>query len=178
MPSEEKSSLYSQLAHQAAAHYIKFGDYLPLEDNLAPQLKRQQACFVSALEMPGRRSRGMAGNALPTQPTLAHEIVVQTVGTVRQNSGRPITRLDLPHIHFTVALLGTLQRIRDINHLNPEQFGLYVTSDRGKTSLVLPERAGVYTADDQMATALREAHIDTRHESYSMYRFSVEHYDG
>jgi hypothetical protein len=56
------------------------------------------------------------------------------------------------------------------------QYGLYVRSDKNKTALLLPRRPGIDTADDQIATAIREARIDPKNETITMYRFSVVFY--
>jgi AMMECR1 domain-containing protein len=130
------------------------------------------------LENPGRKVRAMYGQALPQQVSLAQEIVVNTVAVLQQNPARPVRRVDLPQLHFSVALLGSLQRISDAQHLDPQHIGLYVRSDRGKTALLLPQRTGIETADDQIATALREVGIQPHMESFTMYRFTVEYDDG
>jgi AMMECR1 domain-containing protein len=170
-------SIYNKWAGQAAEYFVKESEYLPLPPYLPTALARQRACYVAMLENPGRRLRAIFGQALPTQPTLAQEIIVNTVGVLQQNPARPIRRPDLKQLYFSVALLGPLQRINDIQHLDPHRYGLYVRSDRNKTALLLPQRTGVETANDQIATALREANIEPKVESFTMYRFDVEYDD-
>ncbi len=170
-------SIYNKWARAAAEHFIKEGEYITLPDYLPSVLMRQRACYVTMLENPGRKVRGMWGQVLPQQPTLAQEIVMNTVAVLHYNPGRPIRRVDLKQLRFNVALLGPLQRISDIEHLDPARFGLYLRSDRGKTALLLPQRTGVETATDQLATALREGGIEPHIESFTMYRFDVEYDD-
>ncbi len=171
-------SIYSKWARQAAEYFIKEGEYLVPPPYLPSDLLRQRACYVTIIENPGRKVRAMYGQALPQQASLAHEIVVNTVRALEQNPARRIRRADLPQLHFSVALLGPLQRISDVEHLSPQHSGLYVRSDRGKTALLLPQRTGIETANDQVATALREAGIVPQVESVTMYRFEVEYDDG
>ncbi len=171
------SSIYGKWAQQAAEHFVQTGEYLIPPDYLPGVLLRQRACYVTILENPGRKVRGIWGQALPQQPTLAQEIVVNTVAVLQQNPSRPIRRADLKQLHFSVALLGPLQRISDTEHLDPARYGLYVRSDRGKTALLLPQRTGIETANDQVATALREGAIEPHIESFTMYRFDVEYDD-
>ena len=171
------TSMYSKLAAQAVDYFVKNHEYLPLATALPPELGRQRACYVTILENPGRRIRALYGQALPQQATLAHEIVANTVNAILANPARKITRPDLSHLRYSVALLGPLQRIGAPEHLDPTIHGLLVQSDRGKSALLLPQRAGVDTAEDQIATALREAGINTRQETVTMYRFDVEHFD-
>lgn len=171
-------SIYNKWARQAAEYFVKEGEYLVLPEYLPTALARQRACYVTMLENPGRKVRAIFGQALPQQPTLAQEIVVNTVEALQQNPARPIRRADLKQLYFSVVLLGPLQRISDIQQLNPQKYGLYVRSDRNKTALLLPQRTGIETATDQIATALREANIQPHIESFTMYRFDVEYEDG
>ena len=170
--------MYSKWARQAAEHFIKEGEYLVPPPYVPSDLLKQRACYITLLENPGRKVRAMYGQVLPQQPTLAQEIAVNTVRTLEQTPARPVRRADLPHLHFSVALLGPLQRVSDLEHLNPQHSGLYVRSDRGKMALLLPQRTGIETASDQVATALREAGIQPQIESFTMYRFDVEYDDG
>lgn len=119
----------------------------------------------------------MAGHPLPRQPTLAQEIIMNTVAALKILPTRRIRRADLTSLSYSVALLGPLQRVSDPAHLDPARFGLFVKTDRGKSALLLPRRAGVETANDQIATALREAKVDTHREEAVMYRFEVNYFD-
>jgi len=170
-------SIYNKWARQAAEYFVKEGEYLPVPDYMPSTFMRQRACYVTMFENPGHKVRAMWGQVLPQQPTLAQEIVVDTVAVLQQNPSRPIRRVDLKQLSFSVALLGPLQRINDSQHLDPQRFGLYLRSDRGKTALLLPQRTGVETATDQIATALREGGIEPHIESFTMYRFDVEYDD-
>jgi len=169
--------MYNKIANQAADYYIKTNEVMPTPLAVARELTRQRACYVTVLEKPGRHIRGLYGQTLPRFRSLAEEIIVNTVTALSSGHWRP-SRLDLPHLMYSVALLGPLQRISDKNHLNPFVYGLYIVSDRGKSALLLPQRAGVETPDDQIATALRESGINSRAETITMYRFDVEYDDG
>ena len=170
--------IYSKLAKSAAEHYIKHQEILNPAAALPPELSRQQACYVSLREKPGNKIRSMYGQILPTRGLLAEEIIFNTIQAINASPSRRVTRPDLPHLTYSIALCGPLQRVSSTEHLNPQQFGLYVTSDRGKTALLLPQRTGFETADDQMATAVREAGINSGQEAITMYRFVVEYDDG
>lgn len=167
---------YTKLVREAVDHYVKRGDYLPLPA-LPPELMRQQGCYVTILENPGRRVRAMHGEVMPRHPTLAEELVVNAVLALSGTPSWRVRRADLPHLGYSVALLGPLQRVADPEHLDPERYGLYVRSDQGKTALLLPQRAGVETPEDQIATAMRESGVNVRNEAVTLYRFDVTHYD-
>jgi AMMECR1 domain-containing protein len=170
--------MYGKLARQVVEYWVKNSEEMPLPAVLVPELHRQRACYVSIFENPGRRFRSMAGNILPRHANLAEEIIGNTMDAIIYNPRCRLSRVDLPHLSYSVALLGPLQRISDLQHLDPQRYGLYVVSDRSKSSIVLPQRVGIDTADDQVATAMREAGIGTREETVTMYRFDVEFHDG
>lgn len=178
MKEKVATSVQGKLAREAAEHFVRTHDFFPAETRVSPELSWQGACFVTVLEMPGRRLRARYGQALPQQPTLAHEIVVNTVQALVSNPARRVARADLASLRFVVAVLGPLGRVSGPEHLDPARAGLYMRSDRGKTALLLPSRAGVETGDDQIATGLREAGIDSRQEAVTLYRFEVQSYEG
>lgn len=168
--------VYSRLAKQAADYLVRTNEPLPVPASLPPEFQRQLACYVTITETPGRHRRGLYGQPLPRFARLAEEIIANTTNALLSSAWRA-SRIDLPHLQYSVALLGPMERISDKTHLAPNHYGLYLLSDRGRSALLLPQRAGVETPDDQIATALREAGIETRRESATMYRFSVEYDD-
>jgi len=170
------SSPYTKLAAQTVEHYIRHKEYLPLPPRLSGDLLQQRACYITIFDNPGRRQRARAGRPLPQFGALAQEIIWHTAQAACSNPARPVTRPDLAQLSYDVALLGPLQRISDSHQLDPNQFGLYIQSDQSKSIVVLPERLGIETPDDQIATAMREAAIDPHQEAVTMYRFTVEHY--
>lgn len=163
----------AKLAKAAGEHYVKEGTYLDLPSPLSSDLQLQQACYVLIFEDPGQRLRSMYGQPLPYQRCLAAEIIVNTVYAIHES----VRRSDLPYLSYRVAVLGALQRVSQAAHLNPVHYGLYVRSDKGKTALVLPQRLGIETGDDQIATALREASINPRQEEATLYRVAVNYYE-
>jgi AMMECR1 domain-containing protein len=169
---------YAKLARSAAEHYVKTGQVLAAPAYLAPELARQQACYVYIFANPGRRLRTLYGYALPRRPSLAEEIIANTLAAVKSVAGSlAVRRVELPSLTYTVAVLGALQRVGSEAHLDPRMFGLFIRSDRGKSAVVLPQRTGVETSQDQIATAIRESAINVREEAASMYRFPVSYYD-
>jgi AMMECR1 domain-containing protein len=169
------SSLYAKIAKQAAEHYAKTGEYLDLKFQLPQELLRQKACYVIITEDPGHHMRAMHGSPLPSTPRLAQEIVKNTVNAIIQQ-GMQIRPIDAARYTYTVGVLGFMERITSREHLMPLVYGLYIRSDMNKSSVLLPRRVGIETADEQIATAIREAHIDPHHEVVTMYRFPVIFY--
>lgn len=160
---------YAKLARSAAEEYVLHRTVLVPPDRTSGELATQRACYVSIFENPGRMLRGLYGQPMPQRSSLAQEIIANTLQALRW---RP-RRADLPDLHYAVAVISPLQRINDPTHLNPQQYGLYVRSERGQSAVILPGRVGIETADDQIATAIREAGIDVRHNPALLYRFRV-----
>lgn len=167
---------YARLAQETVRHLVTQGQAPPLPTVITDDLKRQQACYVTIYEDPGQRFRTMYGSPLPTMSSLAEEIIINASQALRQEGSRSVRRADLGDLHFEVAVLGPLERISGPENLDISRFGVYVRSDRGKSSVILPHRMGVDTAEEQFATALRESGINLRTESATFYRFSVTYH--
>ena len=170
------TGLYGKIAMQAAQHYAKTGEYMPISWQVPQELLRQKACYVSVIEQPGRYILSSFGTALPRMRTLVEEIVHNTVEAVVQSNVR-MRPIDAAAYVYSVAVLGPLERITRPEHLTPPIWGLYVRSEKNKSAIILPHRTGIESADEQIATAIREAGIDTKNESMTMYRFSVAFYE-
>jgi AMMECR1 domain-containing protein len=166
-----------KLAKDTTEYYVRTKQAPVLPPSLPSDLILQQACYITIFENPGRRLRGMHGSPLPRQSSLAQEIISNTVHAISNSSSRAIRKADLPSIIYTVAVLNTLQRISDPSHLDPHNFGLYISSDQGKSAVLLPKHPGISTAQEQIATALRESGINERNETITMYRFGVTYFE-
>ena len=168
---------YVKLAKAATEYFIRQRQVLPLRGALSPELARQRACYVYLYANPGHRLRTMYGEPFPRQACLGQEIINHTVSALTRVTLPDIRRSDLPSIIYTVAVLEPLQRISDAAQLQPDHCGLYLHSDQGKSAIILPRRAGVDTAQDQIATAMRESGANLRQDTITMYRFVVTYYE-
>lgn len=165
------------LAKNTTEQYVKTRQELVAPIPLPPELKRQQACYVYIFTNPGRRLRARFGTPLPRRRTLADEVISHTVSAITHLGVSAIRRAELAVLVYLVAVLGPLQRISHASQLDPRQFGLFIRSDQGKSAVILPQRTGVETAADQIATAVRESMVDVRREALVMYRFAVAYYE-
>lgn len=168
----------TKLAKAAAEEFIRQQAYLLLPAHVPPDLLRQHACYVTIYENPGRYFRAAFGHPLPKYGTLAEEVVRNTIDAIRYNVAHPFRPIDLTYLTYSVTVLSALERISRPEHLEPDTYGLYLRSDRQKTAIILPGRRGIETAQDQIATAYREADIDSRAETVTLYRFRVKVYEG
>lgn len=161
--------MYSKLAKQAAEYFIKNKELLPPPSILPEELKQQRACFITIIENPGHHIKGMHGTLLPQQKSLAEEVIVNTAQAAFR-----LRRVDLPYLSYQVAIAGPPQRITAVDHFDPTRFGVYARSDSGKTAVILPSHPGIETAQDQVATAMRQLGVDTKIDTVTLYRFEVK----
>lgn len=166
-----------RLAQDTVERYVLKGELPEIPSPLPAMLHLQRACYVTIYENPGRRLRAMYGTPLPTQATLAQEIIMNTVTAINSYlRGGSIRRGDLASFSYSVAILGPLERVSSEKHLNPALYGLHLVSDTNKSVTILPQRSGIETGQEQLSTAWREADIHPG-EAVTMYRFSVSHID-
>jgi AMMECR1 domain-containing protein len=168
--------LHTKLAASAAQQYIKTGQ-VNIKHISEPELMRQRACYIHILENPGRRQRGSYGTPLPRQSSLAQEIIINTMNAINVPHGRPFRRIDLRSLLYVVAILEPMQRISHASQLHPLKHGLYIRSDYGKSAVLLPQRPGIETSQDQIATAIRESGANLKQETITMYRFDVTYHE-
>jgi AMMECR1 domain-containing protein len=166
-----------KLAKTVAEYYVKTQTVPVLSTQQPTELLLQRACYVYLYQKPGQRLRAVFGRPLPQYNNLAQEITAHTIAAISQYKHITIRRADLSSISYSVAVLEAVQRINDYHHLDPHRYGLYLLSDQGKTSVILPQRPGIETAQDQFATALRESGINLRQEAITLYRFGVQYYE-
>lgn len=166
-----------KLAQQSAETFVKQQQYMSVPQMIPMEATMQRACYVTMYENPGHRFRSVYGYPLPQQGSLAQEVIVNTVGAVQNNQSGFVRLVDLKYMVFSITILGPMERITSKYHLNPQLYGLYIRSDRGKNAILLPQRTGIETPDDQIATAMRESGIEADKEAVFMYRFSVMHYE-
>jgi AMMECR1 domain-containing protein len=169
---------YAKLARSAVEWYVKSRRLLDVPSHVPADLVQQRACYVYVFENPGRRLRALYGQPLPRCSSLVEEIITNATAALgSETAGRAIRRPELASLAYTVAILEPLQRISDAAQLDPYKFGLFVRSEQGKSTVLLPQRNGIETSQDQIATALRESGINLRQETATMYRFGVSYYD-
>ncbi len=178
----------TKLAKNVTEEFVRRRKELVLPVNLSEELKQQRACYVYLYQKPGQRLKAMHGYPLPCRANLGEEIIANTISAISGlatgvsidpavSSFLLIKKADLGSIMYSVAVLEPLQRVGDVSHLQPRLYGLYLRSDSGKWAVVMSQRSGIVTGQDQLATALREAAINHRRESYVMYRFGVKYYE-
>jgi AmmeMemoRadiSam system protein B len=134
--------------------------------------KKPVGCFV-CLKRDGEVAV-CVGSVAPVEDTLAQEIARHALMAIRHYAEHHAANIDdvIHHLEFSVDLLEKPQRIKDLTDHDPSVYGL-VVEGRGRQGVVLPDRAPVTTAEEQLALALDKAGLKAD-EAYTMSRFRVE----
>ncbi|MFH1597729.1 MAG: AmmeMemoRadiSam system protein A [Patescibacteria group bacterium] len=167
---------YPELARKAIETYIRSGKTIkPSTDTAAELINRAAACFVS-LHTEGDQLRGCIGTILPTQPSLAQEIIANAIQAATGDPRfAPLTEPELADLEISVDVLTEPEQISGNQDLDPKKYGVIVRAG-SRSGLLLPDLDGVDTADQQVAIASQKGGIDLQRDKVDLFRFCVERY--
>ena len=162
---------YTELARQSFTHFVNTGSRMLCPDNLDENLlTRQAACFVS-LHKNGDL-RGCIGTLVPTQPSLAEEIIENAISACSRDPRFPAIELtELEDIHCSVDVLSEAEDINNEGLLDVKRYGVIVQKGF-RRGVLLPDLEGVDTVEDQIRIAKAKAGIFDN-ESVQLQRFEV-----
>jgi hypothetical protein len=161
------------LARQAILYYLTSGEHLTTVAELSLEWQRPAGAFVS-LKHHGLL-RGCIGTCLPTQPTLAQEIMLNAVGAATADPRfPPVTLDDMADMDISVDVLALPEKVDSEVQLDPQRFGVIVRSGE-RRAVLLPGIPQVTTATVQVAITRRKAGIRPD-EPVEIYRFEVTRY--
>jgi len=184
--------LYVQLAKKAVESYIKKGEIIsPFNDLPKEFLERRTGTFVT-IEKDGEL-RGCIGTYLPTRENIAEEIIHNAIAAATEDYRfGPIREEELPHLSYTVYILGEPELVKGIKELDPKKYGIIVKTIPikcptgidvvfnghfvAKTGLLLPDLEGLDTVEKQISIACQKGGMDPVKEKILTYRFTVEKY--
>lgn len=146
-----------ELARVSVETYLSQGMITSVPPDTPPEFIRPSAAFVS-LKLDGRL-RGCIGTFMPTQTTLAEEIIQNAIQSATRDARfTPLTLDELEEVVFSVDVLSPPEPIRSPDELDPKIYGVIVKAGP-RRGLLLPDLEGVETADEQVAVARRKAGI-------------------
>lgn len=169
-----KESSYVKLARKSLSHFLEYGEYLELPQDIDKEiLKTKKPVFVTLKKNAGLR--GCIGSTSSREENLAMEIIKYAVEAGLKDPRFPEVSLEeLDDITFSIDVLENPEPIDSLNRLNPQEFGVIVTKGH-KKGLLLPRLEGVDTKEEQVRIALNKAGI-SQTEDYKMERFRVTRY--
>lgn len=165
---EEREVL--RLARMAVEGFVHEGKTAAPPSKATGLLGESAGVFV-CLKM-GGELRGCIGTFLPTEPTVAAEILRNAVAAAsRDPRFVPVTSQELPLIQYSVDILSTPEPVEEMSQLDPKRYGV-IAQWGAKRGLLLPDLDGVSTAEVQVEIARRKAGIPDGAQ-VQLYRFTV-----
>lgn len=162
---------YVQLARESLEYYILNRKMLKLPDDLPSEMYRRRAGTFVSIHKEGNL-RGCIGTILPTEASLALEIIQNAVSaSTRDPRFLPIRPDELPFLEINVDVLGEPEDIASPDELDVKRYGVIVRNG-GRRGLLLPDLEGVDTVEDQISIAKRKAGIRPE-EDVHLQRFEV-----
>ncbi|HHX86685.1 MAG TPA: AmmeMemoRadiSam system protein A [Firmicutes bacterium] len=172
---EQQSSQISpvELAREALEHYLMYRSPFKLPSRLPPLFKQRSGAFVTIKK--GKELRGCIGTVEPVRSNLAEEISANAVSAgLKDPRFNPVSLEELDQLTISVDVLTPLQKVKNMQELDPKKYGVVVKS-RSRSGVLLPDLEGVDTVGEQVSIARRKAGI-TPGEPVKLYRFQVERY--
>ena len=163
------------LARKTLEEYLRKGRRPDPPPRIPDIFKKSTGVFVS-LHKRGKL-RGCIGTFLPTQPTLAHEIIENAISAASKDPRfPPLQAEELPDIDISVDILSEPEQVSSLGELNPKTYGVIV-SKGWQRGLLLPNLEGVNTVEYQLEIAKQKAGLfNVPMEELDIQRFTVERY--
>ena len=118
------------------------------------------------------RLRGCIGTILPTEDSLAEEIIQNAISaSTRDPRFDPIRPEELPLLEISVDVLGTPEDIDSPEELDVKRYGVIVSCG-SRRGLLLPDLPGVDTVEQQLSIARKKGGIGPK-EKVRLQRFEV-----
>ena len=121
--------------------------------------------------------RGCIGTFLPTQESIAEEIIKNAISAATQDPRfPPVREEELEDLEVSVDILSDPELVKSKQGLDPRKYGVIVT--RGcQRGLLLPDLEGVNTIEEQLEIAKQKARLGgVSDEELEIQRFTVTRY--
>lgn len=141
--------------------------------DIPPEYLEKAGVFVS-LKTKGEL-RGCIGTFSPCTDSIVKETIANAVSAAsRDPRFSPVGPGELPDLVYSVDILSTPERVRDVDELDPKLYGIILQSGH-RRGLLLPDLEGVDTVADQLRITRMKAGIRPD-EAAEIYRFTVTRY--
>ncbi len=162
------------LARKTISSYIREGKTIS-SPHPPEEFQRKSGVFVS-LHKKGRL-RGCIGTFLPTQKSIAEEIIKNAISAATQDPRfPPVEEKELADLEVSVDVLNTPEPVKSKEDLDPRKYGVIVR--RGwQRGLLLPGLEGVDTTHQQLEIVKQKAGLSgVPDEELEIHRFTVTRY--
>jgi AmmeMemoRadiSam system protein A len=164
-----------KLAKDTIETYLKKGVIISPPANLPKEMLTKKAGVFVSIHQKDGSLRGCIGTFLPTQKSIAYEIIKNALAAAF-NDPRfpPITLKELPNLDFSIDLLSKPKKAA-LKDLNPKKYGLIVSTKDGRKGLLLPDIPSIKTPEEQIQICRQKAGIGPN-EKISLHTFTVKRY--
>ncbi len=153
-PDEQPPRALLGIARAAIAAYLRGQAFEPPE--LPPPWSRSRGVFVTLRTAQGEL-RGCIGHIEPGLPTLGYEVASCAISSATRDARfAPVELDDLDGLRIEISVLSPPEPIASLDQLDPERFGVVVSSGQAR-GVLLPGIEGVHTARDQVRIAAAKA---------------------
>ena len=136
-------------------------------------LGERHGVFVT-IRGPHRKLRGCVGTLTPHFANTAEETWhVARDAAFRDGRFRPVGARELENLRFEVSVLMPLEEVASPAELDPERYGVVLTTEDGRRGLLLPDVKGVKTVEEQLEGAQYKGGI-YESEPVRIQRFAVK----
>lgn len=134
----------------------------------------RRGCFVT-LHNKDDSLRGCIGTIEPYYENLYEEIYHNAISAAFKDPRFPkLKKEELENIKINVDVLGELEKVYNLDELNPKKYGVVLESGLNR-GVLLPNIEGVDTVEKQLTITKMKAGI--RSDDYEIYKFQVNRYE-
>lgn len=168
---------YVKLARDAVENYLRNREMIePPPDLPPPPTDRWQGVFVSIHTADGQL-RGCIGTLRPLHVDIGREIVLVAIdAALKDPRFPPVDVSELHDLHYTVYVLHPPEPAASPEELNPQIYGVIVSTEDGRRGLLLPDLPEVTTPEQQLRIACMKAGIAPG-EKFSIERFRADKFE-
>jgi AmmeMemoRadiSam system protein A/AmmeMemoRadiSam system protein B len=132
--------------------------------------------FVTIRRRPGEL-RGCIGTIAPVCASVVEETWRNArLAAMRDGRFEPVALRELPQLRFEVSVLHPPEAIDSPDKLDPQRYGVIVSTEDGRRGLLLPAIEGIDTIEQQVLFARRKGRIDPD-EPAQLQRFELDHFE-
>jgi AmmeMemoRadiSam system protein A len=136
-------------------------------------LRERHGVFVTIRGL-RRKLRGCVGTVKPHFANTAEETWhVARDAAFLDGRFAPVGAHDLKHLRFEVSVLFPLEEVTSTAELDPQRYGVVLTTEDNRRGLLLPDVKGIKTIEQQLSTARLKGGIDES-ELVRIQRFTVK----
>lgn len=165
----------TDLARKTVELFIMENKILNISDDILSEYKNKKAgVFVTIYK--NSILRGCIGTIQAVEKNIRNEIIRNSISSCSQDPRFPKISIDeLDMLKYSVSILMPPEPVKSENDLDPNKYGIIVTSEYGKRGLLLPRLEGIKTVEEQVIHAMAKANIKLG-ERVSLSRFeSIEY---